>query len=260
MVDYSLIKKRATFGGDPEMFLCDDNGDFVIPPLELYEDGINKENGIQLTKHVRLHIDGPAIEFNITPACSMYVLGKRFFEGLEVAKEFFRKNFGLNISKVSTANFKMDYWKYVPDSIRKVGCNPDVEFVFDNRLNIKCIETKEPPSLGNVRYAGGHIHIGYIEEADVGDYEHQAICSKLLLKMLKKFVNFSYYKHLGRVDHIFWRQTSVYGNPKRVRIKPYGVEVRCIPVSVWFNKEFYTWKYYSVPYFKNVIHSYNVIF
>lgn len=203
-----------TIGADPEFFLQKD-GDFVsahglIPGT--------KKNPLPVEKGA-VQVDGIALEFNIDPASSYeefqgnldQVLGAL----LKMVPDF------QPLQEVSVV-LSEDVKKTIPKEALIIGCNSDIDAYEEE-------ENPTPDQDNPVRAAGGHIHIGGIFTA--GDTKiTQWRTAMRLSRLMDKYVGV--YSLLWD-DDTFRRQ--IYGKAGACRLKPYGLEYRCLS-NAWLFK------------------------
>jgi hypothetical protein len=124
---------------------------------------------------------------------------------------------------VPTATFTEKRWADVPDSAKVLGCSPDFN---------AWTRTVNPPPQGveGVRYAGGHIHAGWTENAETDDKSYVRACVDLVRQL-------DWYVGLWSVtqDPDIGRR-STYGQAGAMRFKPYGVEYRTLS-NFWLRDE-----------------------
>lgn len=206
---------NPTFGCDPEFFLKKD-GEFV-PAIGLI--GGTKEMPRPLkswgydTDTEALLEDNVMVEFNTRPTTSFEEWWENIVLVRDAVKEILPE---YEQAIVPSAEFDPKYLE--SRQAKEFGCDPDF-----------CIWTEEqnrpPKASENIRYAGGHIHIGIENEYDF--YEK---CYALV-----KYLDIT----VG-VGSLFLddddRRRKFYGKAGNFRIKEYGVEYRS-PSNFWIRDE-----------------------
>lgn len=203
-------------GADPEMFLQDRSGSFVsaygtIPGTK--EDPHKVDGGA-------VQVDGMAVEFNIDPA-----LTKEEFIGRirQVRDQLGAMLPDFNVIATPVARFSPEYMRTQCEAALELGCDPD--------FNAYTKEANPRPD-GDVpfRTAGGHVHVGWIQDMPLDDPDHVEAC-----QMLTRELDF----YLG-VASLFWdnddQRRNMYGAPGAYRVKSYGVEYRSLS-NAWLNDE-----------------------
>ncbi len=200
-----------TFGCDPELFIVDSDGEFVCP------DGIipgTKEEPYPVPCGA-VQQDGMAAEFNIDPVTTF----DDFYKNITVVRGEMEKFLppGHKYVVTPSATFSEKVWEKASDKAKTLGCSPD--------FNAWTGEPNPPPEdLENprLRCAGGHIHFGWTEDADLSNAQHVFACRDLVKQM-------DYF--LGawsvRLDKDYLRR-RLYGKAGSMRFKPYGVEYRTL--------------------------------
>lgn len=201
-----------TFGADPEFFLRDmDTGAFI--PASDYLEGTKEEpykcNG------GAYQVDGVAAEFNIDPVTDFDTFNGNINK---VLKEI-RKRVPNNVEFVfsSSAEFSKKSWDKVPEHDKILGCSPD--------YNAWTGDMNPPPNVSEssrVRCAGGHLHIGWTNDALMSDENHILNCRELVQQLDWYLGAWSLNHDTGVI-----RRTQ-YGKAGACRIKPYGVEYRVL--------------------------------
>lgn len=205
---------RPLIGADPEFFVLNAKQAFVSG--HVFECG-SKAMPMP-TKHGFVQVDGLALEANILPAASK----EQFIAGILGVMEDLSgivKSKGCSIVASPVATFNPKYIRRLPGHVRTLGCNPD--------FNAYSLEENPPPDATvSFRTGAGHIHVGWTEQADTGDFEHFQQCAFLAKQM-------DYYVGLRTLkfdpDN---RRRDLYGKAGAFRPKHYGMEYR-VPSSAW---------------------------
>lgn len=216
-----------SFGADPEVFVVDRATKKFVPAWGLvggtkYEPELVQDGAVQ--------VDGMALEFNINPAKTENKFVKNIFSVKKQLGDMIGDD--LQLSDVSTAVFDVDVWKKTPKEAKVLGCDPDFNA-------ITMMQNTMPKPAPRFRTAGGHIHIGWGKNFDVGDPDFFNLCANVV-RQLDASVGCYLYKH----DPDRKRQ-SLYGAPGAFRVKPYGVEYRS-PSNWWIRDEESTAKIFRI--------------
>lgn len=200
-----------TFGCDPELFIVDAEGEFVCP------DGIipgTKEEPYPVPGGA-VQQDGMTAEFNIDPVSRFEDFEKNIKMVMSKMEQFLPP--GHRYVATPSATFSEKVWDKASDKAKALGCSPD--------FNAWTGAPNPPPEdLENprLRCAGGHIHFGWTQDADLSNAQHILACRDLVKQM-------DYF--LGawslRMDKDRFRR-RLYGKAGAMRFKPYGVEYRTL--------------------------------
>lgn len=203
--------KNVTIGADPEVFLH--NGEEFISSEGLiggtkYEPKYITEEGHAVQE------DNVMAEFCIPPSKTSDDFCNNIIKVLDYLSDVAELNNSV-ISIQPSANFS-DEQLCTPQA-QTFGCDPDLSvYLEDFNPTISEIE-------GNIRFAGGHIHVGF-DKPDFTD------CIKLV-KALDIF--------LGLPSVWLDKDTKrkkYYGTAGRFREKPYGIEYRTLS-NFWLQNE-----------------------
>lgn len=205
-------KEPVRIGADPEVFVFRDGK--IVPVCGLV--GGTKDNPIKvdiaqnkkgMIGSYAYQEDNVAFEFNI-PACSR---GADFVDAIRRMRQWmsnFLAEKGLEWRNKAAQKFTANALDHPLAQV--IGCNPDMwaykQGVGYERqaFNIK--------QLGNYRYCGGHIHLGY---------DRKAIPPNIMAQLVDLLITIP---HL-RFDKQGPRR-QFYGLPGVYREKPYGIEYR----------------------------------
>lgn len=200
------MSNQFKLGCDPEFFLfnketgCIESAHDLVPgskgiPYKLTYGGVLS--------------DGVAVEFNIDPAESAEVFEININHTLKEIRALVPAKYKFEYK--STAVFKGDYWKDLPNTAKEIGCDPDFNAFTGNRAS-------RSPKDG-IRHAGGHIHVGWRDPTDITPshlWDAKYICRQMYYSFARLFNTFQ--------KEDYERQYDV---PKSVfRPKPYGAEFR----------------------------------
>lgn len=131
-------------GSDPE-FIVSRDGE-VVPYLEM--------EPINIEGFVEIHADNVLLEMNVNIAGTKKEFIDIHRESMKVVREFIKKEFNLELTNLN----HYDFGKIRHPLFKTFGCAPSFN------LYDKNAEFENPKS--NVRYCGGHIHIGIDGDED----------------------------------------------------------------------------------------------
>lgn len=197
------------FGCDPEVFVVDSDGKPVSPD---FIPG-TKDEPFKV-KYGAVQRDGMAAEFNIDPAETFHDFNRNINAVMNQLKSMIPKGHSLAI--IPSTVFPLSEWEKAPDFAKELGCSPD----FDAWTG-GCNPPPTPPQE-TLRCAGGHIHIGWTDNAQMDDAQHILNCRDLV-KQLDWFVGSWSIKQ--DPDPV---RRNLYGKAGACRYKPYGVEYRVL--------------------------------
>lgn len=206
---------KITIGCDPELFVKKD-GKFrcahnLVPGT--------KENPFPV-KHGAVQVDGFALEYNIDPVDNADDFVKYNQAVMQQMKDMVPE---YEFAIVPTARFNGAHFKAQPAEAKELGCTPDY-----NAYTLR--ENEKPDNNTTMRTAAGHIHIGFIENADVRSDEHMIRCATLV-KQLDCYLGLPSILY----DKDFQRR-AMYGAAGAFRPKEYGVEYRVLS-NAWLLSE-----------------------
>lgn len=200
-----------SIGADPELFVLDETGKAVsahglIPGTKAIPHKV--EGGA-------IQVDGMAAEFNIDPCTTFEQFNERIKRVMTQLQGFLPS--GYTLSAVPCVVFDQDVWDAAPEEAKELGCSPD--------FNAWTGSVNPPPKCSEVptlRTASGHLHIGWTDDADMGDVQHILNCQDLV-KQLDWYLGAWSLK----MDPDPTRRL-LYGKAGACRYKPYGVEYRVL--------------------------------
>ncbi len=202
--------KGFTFGCDPEAFVF--KGKKPVAAASVGIPGTKAEPHRVDKGYVQ--VDGLAAEVNIDPASTF----KEFNDNLTtvIAQLTAMLPEGHELKWVPSVKFGKKEFDEAPDNDKELGCQPD----FD--VHTGGVNPPPCPEDPYVRCAGGHLHIGWTENEDLGDLQHLLNCQDLG-KQLDWFLALWSLKH--DEDKV---RRSLYGKMGACRYKPYGLEYRVL--------------------------------
>jgi hypothetical protein len=203
-----------TVGADPEVFIIDKRNQRWVNPIN-FTDG-TKENPERIDDGFSLQVDGLALEINLPPAR----LKKEFLSIAKKGLSLIEKRIGKSnrIFRNTTMHITPRVWDDIDPKQKELGCAPDYDAVTGEIRTL----LKHPK---RIRFAGGHIHIGWGEGFDVNDPE--VINAGRILS--NSLANQRFLKSLDNCTD----RTRYYGAGVCFRPKPYGTEFRK-PSCRWF--------------------------
>lgn len=203
------------FGTDAEFFLRDKKG-WIVPASQVIPgkkfDPYILENGV-------CHPDGLSLEVGCPPADTYQGMLANLFKVLEEVKVKFLDPAGVVIDGRMMVKVK-DALNPTDEDL-EFGCG--IEF---DRQEVDMIKRSDRLSTKNVRFSGFHIHIGYTEGQEVNHLTFLD-ASKLII-VLDELVQKYKLETTGQ-------RSKQYGGLGAFRIKPYGIEYRCMDCSVITN-------------------------
>lgn len=202
-------------GADPEVFVTKNgtlqSGHGLIPGTK--EQPYVVERGA-------VQVDGLALEFNIDPAATEDEFVMNITQVMNTLKGMIPEH-DLLIDPFVT--FDKELMDSQPEEAKELGCEPDFN-AWTGRMN-------NPPNAETLnRSAGGHLHIGWTEGADINDPVHLADCIQVV-----KALDSSLYLSSLYFDRDEKRR-ELYGTFGSFRPKSYGVEYRVLS-NAWIKSE-----------------------
>lgn len=199
----------VNIGSDPEFWVKDAKGNFIASS-EIIKDG-DWEGIIR---------DGLAVELNPFPETCRQIAFNSISNLMLNLMDFLPEGYSLSFE--TKATFKKRYFNKLSDKEKQLGCQPSHNIYGEFRI---------PPEIvnENVRYGGGHIHLGYnyaytdnnlLKEIGVDDIVRMLdiVCGNTL-------VMFDQSK--GSTE-----RRKYYGRAGEYRLKSYGLEYR-VPSNFW---------------------------
>lgn len=200
-----------TFGCDPELFIVDSKGEFVCP------DGIipgTKDEPYPVPKGA-VQQDGMAAEFNINPVDNYHDFEDSIKTVMKEMEKFLPD--GYRYACVPSAVFSEAEWERASEKTKQLGCSPDFN-AWTGSPNPPPADEENP----RLRCAGGHLHYGWTNDADMSNAQHILACRDLV-KQLDWFLG-GWSIRLDKDD----LRRRLYGKAGAMRFKPYGVEYRTL--------------------------------
>ena len=211
---------KIKLGCDPEFYLIDRETGHPVSAHNIV-DG-DKKNPAPLPSGGTVQRDGVAVEFN-TPVSTS---AKEFADNVNAALNDLRKMIPqkYQFRFMPFTNFNKEYFTSLPDTVKELGCDPDMNAYTGTYNRSPGKEAQDSPS----RAFGGHIHIGWGK--DLGGESHVKDCC-LFIKQLES-LGIPDYAHAIATYESQVRRSALYGARGAFRPKSYGVEWRA-PSNVW---------------------------
>jgi hypothetical protein len=179
-----------------------------------------------------VQVDGMAVEFNIDPVDNVTDWNKNIEKVLGALRDMLP---GHELVAIPSITFRQKQWDATPDEAKELGCDPDYNAYSG-------LENPRPAALGRVRAAGGHIHVGWRNQADipVTDPLHLQNC-RHVVRRLDRYVGYPSLMYDNDV-----RRRKMYGKAGAFRPKPYGVEYRTLSNFWVLDPEMRSWVFNMV--------------
>jgi len=206
-----ILDSRFTFGADPELFIFD--GDNRPVPAGRFIPGTKQEP--YKVRDGAVQRDGFAAEFNIDPVQSFEEFDRKFTSVIYQMRGMIPNDHTLKA--VPYVVFDEEIFNSADDLDKVLGCDPDYN-AWENSVNLPP-DTSETPFA---RCAGGHLHIGWDKNQDIGDWQHISLCQDLV-KQLDWYLG-----AWGTIKDKDLNRRTLYGKAGAYRAKPYGVEYRVL--------------------------------
>lgn len=212
------MTKRITWGADPEVFLRDQKTGEFVPVCGLL--GGTKKQPRVVGDHYGMQEDNVAAEFTI-PVCESFrdvILYTN--HGLELVLASLSRK-GLAIYNGCQVRVPLPVLEAIGPPAMEFGCVPDFS-AYEMGLQFPIVR---PASLIRddgtaVRFAGGHIHIGYNAATEMDAHVAAMFADATIGVMLVE---------AGEVQG---ERRALYGQPGRYRPTKYGIEYRT-PSNGW---------------------------
>lgn len=202
-------------GCDPEVFVKK-QGTFLSAFGLIKGD---KKNPFKV-RNGAVQVDGMALEFNIDPAHSedeFCINVQDVFNQMKLMVPDYE------VVATPVAHFDIAHMEQQPKEALELGCDPDYN-AWSGMVNDK------PNGNRPMRTASGHIHIGWTNDKDQWDPEHQGMCQAAARQM-------DFFLGLPSLMYDNDKERrEMYGKAGCLRYKPYGVEYRTLS-NAWLNSE-----------------------
>lgn len=214
--------KSVLIGADPEAFLKDINSGKIISAVGLVPGSKDAPYIIGANKFEAIQTDNVMIEFCQEPTNNPV----KFFEDSQRILGYIQNMLPKNLQISIQASATLDASELQSDQAKLFGCDPD--------YNAWTLTVNDAPdSKGDLRTAGGHIHIGY-DEPEFSTSVHIIRALDLFLTVPSLLLD---------PDDL---RRKMYGKSGAFRIKDYGVELRTLS-NFWIaNQESVNWVFQQV--------------
>lgn len=213
-----MSKAQITLGCDPELVLTQNSK--IIPACGLI--GGTKQQPLRIDgTNTYIQEDGVMVEFNTPTANNVNTFWDIVHQSISDVREF------LYSRNSSYSYMTVDSHKYTKEQLASaqahtLGCDPDL------LANLRGAERRPPTieQLGNVRCAGGHLHVGYPDKGEGS--------GKIPGWVMVQFIEAGAYFPVMQYDSQPKRR-EFYGLGGLYREKPYGIEYRT-PSTFWLSQ------------------------
>lgn len=197
-----------TLGADPEFFVQRDG----VPEVVVGQLGGTKGAAIPMfDTHFGIQEDNVMAEWNIPPAHDADDFSWYIDQGMETALRFVRTKMGEDVGLLKSCAVEFPVEVLQSKQARTFGCSPD----FDAYRQGAACTPINPSIVGNWRFAGGHVHIGF-SGGDIPKFVAAAFCDAFIgLWSIQS----------GDVQG---KRRELYGSPGRYRPTEYGIEYRVL--------------------------------
>jgi len=213
------MSRLIAVGSDYEVFVRPIDSDQVVSAIPLIN--ADKERRVQL-KTCEIHHDNVLAEVNITPSTTNSSFVRTVEDSLNELSDFLLNT---GHTYVVTDSVVMNEKELRHVDACEFGCSEDYDI-------IRNVSNIAPSAIlaGNLRTAGGHIHVSYTFRTRK-EYRDTALLLSTLISLGTTIMGDSKERRV------------LYGKAGSVRLKEYGVEVRS-PSNVWLtHKEWIGWIY-----------------
>lgn len=213
------MSKKLMLGCDPEVFLGDADRNVIIPACGLI--GGTKDEPKDIGQGVKVQEDNVTVEFNIEPvahepgASSLARATELAFNRVTDYVQSIDKRYYLHVA----SSYRFPPEQLASEAAQRFGCDPDLNAYMMGDMN----PTFTADEVGNVRMAGGHVHLGLPEGIDIPKWA--------LVQLLDGLVVFRWQNTVSN-EVIGVTRGHFYGKPGAYRDKPYGLEYRT-PSNYW---------------------------
>lgn len=201
----------TTLGTDIELFFT--KGGKAASAVGLL--GGDKSNPVWPDKDFNIQEDNVLAEFAVSPSECKHQWELKIQKAMSHLEQIAQSN-GMGISVMSSSVLEEEWLN--TDAAKVFGCQPDIDAY--SGFN------KRPEPAGNLRTAGGHIHVGYESDFDMASD---------LAKWMDIF--------LGVPSVIMDgddQRRKLYGQAGSYRAKPYGIEYRTLS-NFWLRISDWVW-------------------
>lgn len=201
------------FGADPEFFLSDINR-MPVPSVGLLPG--TKRKPFRLGGGLFVHEDNVMVELGCNPGNNFLRVRAALQSGVGEALSLASTAYGAELFPLSETVAEFAEAELGSRQAKVFGCEPDYG-AYNMGMELAVVGEA---TLGNVRCAGGHIHVGYKAAFELPPFVVAAFCDL--------FVGLT----LVRLGETQGARRANYGLSGRFRPKPYGLEYRT-PSNLW---------------------------
>jgi hypothetical protein len=210
--------KRITYGADPELFIQEAETGAPFPICGLLGGTKHKPRMVQ---GYGLQEDNVMAEYTVPVAPSMAGMIGNACGGWDLVQgEIRNKRRGLRVTSLAVATFTNEALSKAGPQAMEFGCSPDFDGYDMGRphppVDIGALMTEG----GALRFAGGHIHIGYKDICPLPEFAAALFCDA------------TFGIGLVRAGERQFQRRGLYGMAGRFRPTAYGVEYRT-PSNAW---------------------------
>lgn len=204
---------QATFGTDPEFVLIEEETNRIVSAIPVLRR--SKENKIDLKDGAKIYYDNILAEANIDPSNDKNELKARLRDLYQKSRAILKKH---RLGAVASHEFAKEFCR--SKKAREFGCAPELD-IYEGGVSVF-----PPDNVGNFRSAGGHIHIGGLEEYSFGE-------KFPLIPLMDLYVGLP--SVLLDNDPSSVPRKILYGKAGRFRNTEYGIEYRVLS-NFWLSK------------------------
>lgn len=213
-MENKINMESVLVGCDPEAFVRDKYTGEIVSAIGHIPGDKDRPHPISEQGHA-IQTDNVMVEFCVPPSKS----GKELFGHITYCLGIINSMLPANIETIVQASATLDKRFLKCKQAKTFGCDPD--------FDVYTLAPNTPPdSKGQLRSAGGHIHVGYEQP----NFQHN-------LKIVRAMDLF-----LGIPSILLDKDTErkkMYGKAGAYREKPYGVEYRVLS-NFWIQNEITT--------------------
>jgi hypothetical protein len=195
--------RNITIGADPEVFLMNKDTKEIISAEGIIE-GTKKRPKRVTDKGHCLQLDNVLAEFGIPPSTSE----AEFYHNINYMLNYINENTPDEVQVAIKASAELDRKYLGTRNARTFGCDPSFN-AWTGKIN------EAPCAEGNLRSAGGHIHVGYADHTEEQSVE--------IIKAMDLFLG---------VPSVFMdkdiERKMLYGSAGECRFPRWGVEYRTL--------------------------------
>jgi len=221
------MTEKILLGSDPEFFILKRSQ--IVPPLFLLGEGkdIKWKSGFPYriyedTGEIAITSDGAAFELVLSPQENWEILFENISQGIKMTQAMIKGD-DLKLGVVPAAKIPD---KYLIDETVISGCDPDYDALNEEWYQKECLVDD------TYRYAGAHLHIGFVDP-DMRAYAQKNIVP--LVQLLAIYVGIPALVNSTRKAKEILRLNK-YGKPAKYRIPEHGVEYRSTSNNWIINK------------------------